>query len=352
MKIKLISTRDCFLMSLLWIAPYFLAERSLSQTIPIETAGNALVLQADNNKDLKTIYLGKRLSGSNEYEQVPGVYHQSTDPTGIFNSAYTPSGSRNLVEPAITVTHADGNNSLDLKYISHQSTKISEDISLLTIRLKDPIYDFEVTLYYRSYYKEDIIEQWSTIRHKEKGNVILHKFASANLYLKGESYWLRQYHGDWAKEMQPEESRLTHGIKTLDTKLGARADLFQPPVFMVSLDKPAGEDEGTVLYGAMEWSGNFRTDLEIDPSDGLRIISGVNNYASAYTLAPGEEFISPALVYTYSDQGKGDASRKMQRWAREYKLLDGKGPRLTLLNNWESTYFDFNEQRLAELLKE
>ena len=42
----------------------------------------------------------------------------------------------------------------------------------------------------------------------------------------------------------------------------------------------------------------------------------------------------------------------MQRWARDYKLLDGNGSRLTLLNNWESTYFDFNESRLAELLKD
>ncbi len=89
----------------------------------------------------------------------------------------------------------------------------------------------------------------------EKGNVILHKFASANLHLRAGSFWLTQYHGDWAKEMQPEESRITHGIRTLDTKLGTRANLFQPSVFMVSLDGTATEDDGTVLYGAMEWSG-------------------------------------------------------------------------------------------------
>jgi alpha-galactosidase len=354
MKIKLSSTRNCILLSLLYMALQFLAEPSLAQSviIPIETAGNALVLQSDNNKDLKTIYFGKRLSEGKEYEKIPGLYRQASDPTEIFNSAYTPSGSRNLVEPAITVTHADGNNSLDLRYVSHQSAKIDDDISLLTIVLKDPIYDFEVTLYYKSYYKEDIIEQWSKIRHTEKGNVILHKFASANLYLKAESYWLRQYHGDWVKEMQPEESKLTHGIRTLDTKLGARADLFQPPVFMVSLDRPAGENEGTVLYGAMEWSGNFRFDLELDPQDNLRIIAGMNNYASPYTLAPNEDFTTPPFLYTLSDQGKGAASRKLQQWARNYRILDGKGSRLTLLNNWESTYFDFNETKLAELLKD
>ena len=98
--------------------------------------------------------------------------------------------------------------------------------------------------YYKSYYKENVIEQWSAIVHHEKDDIILQKFASANLYLKADSYWLRQYHGDWEKEMQPEETQLTHGIKTLDSKLGTRANLFMPSVFMVSLNKPAGEDDG------------------------------------------------------------------------------------------------------------
>jgi alpha-galactosidase len=320
--------------------------------IPVETAHNALVLQADQQKNINTIFFGIKLVHPEEYGQIPGAYKQSTDYTGQLNSAYTASGSRNLMEPAITVTHADGNNSLDLRYVSHAVKKVDDDISLLSIRLKDPVYDFEVTLYYKSYFKEDVIEQWTEIRHKEKGGVTLQKFASANLYLKAGSYWLNQYHGDWAKEMQPEESKLTHGIKTLDSKLGTRANLFQPSVFMISLDKPATEDEGSVLYGAMEWSGNFRTDLELDNQDNLRIIAGMNNYASPYVLQPNETFTTPAFLYTFSDQGKGDASRKLQSWARDHKLLDGKGSRLTLLNNWESTYFDFNESKLAELLKD
>jgi len=323
-----------------------------SVIIPIETSHQALVMQAQVQKNVRTVYYGKKLSNTAEYDKIAGTYKQTSDYSEQLNSAYTPAGSRNLLEPAISVTHADGNNSLDLSYVSHQQTKVSDGVNLLKILLKDPAYPFEVTLCYKSYYDTDVIEQWTEIRHQEKGNVILNKFASANLYLKADSYWLNQYHGDWAKEMQPEESRLTHGIKTLDTKLGTRANLFQPSVFMVSLGKPATEDEGSVLYGAMEWSGNFRVDLEMDYQDNLKIIAGMNNYASPYTLKAGETFTTPAFLYTFSDQGKGDASRKLQRWARDYKLLDGKGSRLTLLNNWEATYFDFNEQKLAELLKD
>jgi alpha-galactosidase len=320
--------------------------------ISIETKSNALVLQADDKKNLSTIYFGKKLSNSAEYGLIPSQFRQSSEYTGVLNSAYTSSGSRSLLEPAITVTHADGNNSLDLRYVSHSVKKESDDVSLLSIVLKDPVYDFQVTLYYKSYFRDDVVEQWSVIKHKEKGAVLLQKYASANLYIKAGGFWLNQYHGDWAKEMQPEESKITHGIKTLDSKLGTRANLFQPSVFMISMDKPATEDEGTVLFASLAYSGNFRTDIELDYLNNLKIISGINNYASPYSLKPNEEFTTPAFLYTLSNSGKGEASRNMHNWARNYRILDGKGERLTLLNNWEATYFDFNEPKLFDLLKD
>lgn len=321
-------------------------------TIPIETKNNALVLQSGADKGLRIIYFGEKLKDPKEYEQIEGNYKQASDYSGELNSAYITAGSKNLNEPSISVTHADGNNSLHLKYVSHKGVQYQDGVSLISIVLKDPVYNFEVTLYYKTFYNEDVTEQWSVIKHQEKGSVVLQKFASANLYIKAGSFWLKQFHGDWAKEMQSEETKLTHGIKTLDTKLGTRTNLFQPSVFMISLDKAATEDEGRVLYGALEYSGNFRIDLELDQQDNLRVIAGINNYASPYTLKPNEEFKTPAFLYTFSDKGKGDASRKIQNWARNYKLLDGKGSRSTLLNNWETTYFDFNESKLFGLLKD
>lgn len=353
MKFRISKYTFYFRLVVLSIHLLLLSFQMYSQSIiPVETRNNALVLQADADKNFTIAYFGKKLSDANEYGRIAGLYKQGNDYTGVLNSAYTTSGSRNILEPAITVTHADGNNSLDLRYVSHKVDKINKEVSLLSVVLKDPVYDFQVTLFYKSYYTEDIVEQWSVIKHKEKGEVSLNKFASANLYIKAGNYWLNQYHGDWAKEMQPEQSKITHGIKTLDSKLGTRTNLFQPSVFMISLDKPATEDEGTVIYGALEYSGNFRTDIELDYLNNLKIISGINNYASPYKLKPNEEFITPAFLYTLSSTGKGNASRNMHRWARNYKLLDGKGQRLTLLNNWEATYFDFNESKLFELLKD
>lgn len=328
------------------------AQKQKKITIPVETLHNALVLQKDDGGRLGIIYFGTKLNSPSEYDFIPSMYKRGDDYSGILNAAYTPSGSRNLVEPAIEVIHSDGNTSLDLQYVSHNWQKTDENVSTLSILLRDPKYAFEVTLFYKVYFKEDVIEQWSVIKNSEKGVVTLHKYASANLYLSAENYYLKHYHGDWAKEMRPEESRLTAGIKVLDSKLGTRANLYQPPTFMVSLDKAATEDEGKVLLGSLEWSGNFKIDLEVDPLNNLRIIAGINPFASEYALQPAQEFTSPAFLFTFSDKGKGNASRNLHRWARKYRILDGNGSRLTLLNNWEATYFDFNENKLAELIRD
>ncbi|ANI90579.1 alpha-galactosidase [Arachidicoccus ginsenosidimutans] len=330
----------------------FQSVKAQKTTIPVETKNTALVLQADKDNNLSIIYFGKKLNNSSEYGFVQSMYHQNTDYTGVAASPYTPAGSRNLFEPAIEVTHADGNNSLDLKFVNTNTEKISDDVALTSVVLKDPAYDFRVTLFYKTYFRENVIEQWSEIKNNEKGNVVLHKFASADLYLQGKTFYLKQYHGDWAQEMQPEEEQITHGIKTLDSKLGTRESLFQPPVFMVSINQPSNEDNGEVLLASVEWSGNYRTDLELDNKDNLRIISGINNYASDYPLQPNKTFTTAKFLYTLSNNGTGEASRQLQSWARNYRILDGNGGRLTLLNNWESTYFDFDEAKLKQLFSD
>ncbi len=42
----------------------------------------------------------------------------------------------------------------------------------------------------------------------------------------------------------------------------------------------------------------------------------------------------------------------MHEWARKYSLKDGLGSRMTLLNNWENTAFNFNQDILSQLMKE
>ncbi len=321
-----------------------------SVIIPIETANNALVLRTDDKNRLNVAYFGKKLAQSSEYAAVTQQYKYDLDNSGIYHNAYTPSGTWNLVEPALQITHADGNLSTELNYVSHETTRQADsNVSLTSVVLKDPIYGTQVTLYYKVYARENTIEQWTTIKNQERSTITLNKYASANLHFTADKYFLKHFNGTWGQEMRPETEQLTHGIKVLDSKLGTRANLFEPPSFELYFDKPATEDEGKVLLGTLAWSGNFKMDFELSSHNTLRMITGINPHASEYPLAANAEFKTPSFIYTYSEHGEGEASRNMQRWARKYRIFDGEGSRLTLLNNWEATYFDFDEKKLANL---
>lgn len=307
--------------------------------ITLQTKNVVLVLKVVDHH-LCQAYLGKPLQNERDYESI------AVDKS---SQAYSTSGMDNRFNAALRVTHADGNPSLNLEYVDHQAKKVSDDIGLTQITLKDPKYPFEVNLFYKTFYDEDVIKTWSVIRQEEKAPVVLHEFASANLYLNAKDYWLTQFHGDWAKEMQMQEMKLTSGIKMIDSKLGTRVTKYQNPGFMISPGRPSLENSGEVLAGTLAWSGNFRLSFEIDNKNKLHIISGINPFASDYPLKPGTNFKTPAFIFTYSTKGKGQATRNIDRWARRYGILDGTKPRLTLLNNWETTYFDFNEEKLVHL---
>ena len=136
-----------------------LGAKAQSIVIPIETKQNAIVLQVSPEKYLNMVYFGNKLANKTEYNSVADEYRLEGKTDG-YNSAYTTAGTRNLLEPAIAVTHADGNKSLDLKYVSHTVTKIGDDIGLTSINLKDSVYDFVVTLNYQTYFNENVTEQW------------------------------------------------------------------------------------------------------------------------------------------------------------------------------------------------
>lgn len=104
--------------------------------------------------------------------------------------------------------------------------------------------------------------------------------------------------------------------------------------------------------GTLGWTGNFRFTFEVDNVGNLRVIPAINPYASLYELKAGEVFTTPEFIFTLSNQGTGQGSRNLHNWARLYQLKNGQGTRMTLLNNWENTGFDFDQDKLADLMKE
>ncbi len=321
-------------------------------TIPIETKNNAIVLQTDNDNHLKIIHTGKPLKNKDEYELSSALCNFNMQGAIHNNNAFTFAGTdNNFVEPSLAVVHADGNNSIDLKYENHTTTVDSNDAILTTITLKDPVYPFFIDLHYKAWFNEDVIEQWTTIRHHEEGEVILNKYASANLYLSSKDYYLTSYNAAHIREMQPVVTHLQQGMHTIQTRLGSRQNLHTHPNFMLSLDGKATETTGTVMIGQIAWNGNFSIEFEIDVYKNMHIVAGINPYQSVYHLKPNTSFETPHFIYTISYEGTGKASRNLHKWIRDNTLKNGKENRLTLLNNWEATFFDFDQDKLVGLFE-
>lgn len=324
-----------------------------SKVIRISTDQTDLILKVGENGRLYQTYLGEKLLHEADVNRFPWDIHAGSD--GSISQrgweVYSGSGNEDYFEPAVAITHNDGNTSTYLYYVS-SSTSPVEGGTQTTINLRDDKYPVDVTLHYVAYPKENVIKTWSEIKHQEKKPIILSTYASTMLYFCRSSYYLTEFSSDWAKEARMSSQQLQFGKKVIDTKLGSRAAMHTHPFFEVGLDQPVSENQGDVLMGTLGWTGNFRFTFEVDNAGNLRVIPAINPYASNYELKKDEVFTTPEFIFTLSNQGSSQGSRNLHEWARNYSLKDGKGTRLTLLNNWENTGFDFNQEILANLMKE
>lgn len=324
-------------------------------TIRISTNETDMILKTAPNGRLYQSYLGARLINQSDINQLTHYIKRPASDGAVTPrgwEVYPVSGAEDYFEPAFAIQHNDGNMTSILYYKSHEVKNIDANTQETIIHMADDQYPVAVTLHYMSFAKENIIKSWTEIKHNEKKPVNISQYASSMLYFESDKYFLNEYSGDWAKEAQMSTQQLQFGKKIIDTKLGSRAAMHAYPFFQLGLGQEVNENQGDVLVGTIGWTGNFRFIFEIDNVGNLRVISGINPYASNYELNPNEIFTTPEFIFTLSGKGLGKASRDLHNWARNYQLKDGKADRLTLLNNWESTAFDFDEKILSNLMGE
>lgn len=308
--------------------------------IPVTTGNTCLLLKVNDKNRLEQTYFGEKIKNTDEMSSVD---------LETF-SAYSTFGTNHVFEAALRAIQADGNTSTELGYVSSSVKKTDDNIIQTTINLKDEYYDLFVTIHYNAYQKEDIIEQWVEIKNGQKKNIRLTNFASSDLSFNAPEYHVSHFHGDWSNEMNISEQKLTEGIKIVDSKLGVRTNQFTHPSFILSLDGPLSDTSGKTIGGTLAWPGNFQFCFEVDNSNKLRVISGANPYASEYTLAKDEVFKTPSFLFTFSNEGAGKMTRNFHRWGRKYGIKNGDKERSILLNNWEATYFDFDETKLTRII--
>ena len=316
------------------------------KVISIDTENTQLILQVDQKGIVRTMHYGENVGDPSQFLY---YYTGRGNDYGDGPMTYPTVGGGFNGQPALYVKYADGNQNTELYYVSDESTSC-DGVTTTTIHLTDYITKLEVDLVYEAHLAEDVILMHSIIRNGGKKAVQLRSFASASMNIDADKYLLTHFYGGWATEMQRDQTLLTHDVKVLESRRGTQATQAGNPSFVLSLDGSYSETSGPVVAGALAWSGNYRISFEKDQSERLNVVGGINPFASEYPLKAGDSFTTPQMIYTFSAEGAGKASRNLHDWARKNSVWGGGKVNPTLLNHWEGAYWNFDTPTLLGMI--
>ena len=108
---------------------------------------------------------------------------------------------------------------------------------------------------------------------------------------------------------------------------------------------------GEVMGFSLVYSGNFLAQVPGGHLQRTRVTMGINPEWFDWRLEPGESFQTPEAVIVFSKDGLNGMSNTFHKLYRT-RLARGvwrDRTRPILINNWEATYFDFNEEKLVKI---
>ena len=309
--------------------------------VRVTTPNTELVLKAEQGGEVTVQYFGGRLSDAD---------FANIEAAGVANhNAYPAYGFWCAGEPALAVTHSDGNMSTVLR-VEGVTQTVEDGAQMTRILLKDTVYPLYVTVCYKAYQDVDMIETWTEIENKAKKPVTLTRFDSGFLPIRQGDVWISHLYGTWANEGRVAQEPLERGMKVIKNKDGTRNSHTAHAEVMFSLDGKPQENHGRVIGAALCYSGNYELRIDTGDTDWHSFFAGINPDNSHYILEPKETFKTPELALTFSDEGLSGASRNFHRWGRNYKLAHGNELRKILLNSWEGVYFNINEEGMDQMM--
>ena len=276
---------------------------------------------------------------------------------------YPAAGTGDFRESCLAVIQADGSRAADLRYQSHRlfsgkkpelpglPSVYHDDCQTLEVTLKDTSTQLTVTLCYSVIEKLDVITRSARIVNGNKAAVTLDRALSCCLDFPEHPYDLMTFHGKHAMERIPERTPLRYGTTSVDSVRGASSHQQNP--FVILCGRDTSEEQGDCYGVAFVYSGNFLAGAQVDQIGQTRLYMGLNPENFSWQLEPGDTFTVPEAVLCFSDQGLSRLSHKLHRLIREH-VCRGEyqlARRPVLINNWEATYFDFDEQKLLTIAK-
>ncbi len=222
----------------------------------------------------------------------------------------------------------------------------------LEITLKDQLLGLKILLRYSIFEDSDaIIRSVVAINAGEK-KLYLEKILSTCVDMDNKGYELTTLHGTWGRERHIVTKDITIGKYITDSVEGRTSHAAQP--FMMLASKGATQKYGNVYGMNLIYSGNFIAETEVNFQESVRMTLGIHPDGFEWVLSPGETFETPEAVMIYSADGIGKMTREFHDLYRNHlirsKYLHEKRP--ILINNWEATYFDFDDDKLLSIAKE
>ena len=273
-----------------------------------------------------------------------------------------PTFAGDLREGMVHVIHESGMSALLLEYESHQivcgkpalgelpSARGDHAESLLLL-LRDRVSGVAVELCYTVYDDVDVIARSARIINGSGGKIVVDKALSACVDFEGCNFNLTTLSGAWVRERQMYTRPLVPGNQGTSSTRGASSVQTSP--FMALTAPDTTEDTGDAYGFALCYSGGFEASVHVDQHFISRAQIGIQPFNFTWTLAPGESFQTPEAYLCYSCAGLGGMSREFHRLIHR-RITTGKyahSTRPILINNWEATYFAFNEEKLLDLAR-
>ena len=224
-------------------------------------------------------------------------------------------------------------------------------VQTLYIHMKDPAAGLKVRLAYSVFYEADVITRSVVFENASGEPLTLTKMLSMSVDFREDDFHVLTLYGAHNNERNMDRRPLTSGMVSIESLRGTSSPQQSP--FMALLRKDAGEYQGDVYGASFVYSGNFVASAQVDPYRNVRFQMGMNPLNGDWYLKPGETFYTPEVVMVYSDRGLMEMSHIYHEFYQNHLVRSSfaKKPRPVLINNWEATYFDFNEEKLLSLAK-
>jgi alpha-galactosidase len=315
----------------------------------LQSKATSYIFQVDHRGYLVHLYWGRKISDFD-----------------VVSQEYPGYGTSDFRQPAYQIQFEDGTTAAELLYQSYQivpgkprldglpATYVESDAEANTLELTllDPVSNMEVSLSYTVYESFDAIVRSTRFSNQGPQPVRLLRALSANVDFHHKPMEWIQLSGAWAKERWLHRNPLAPGTQSVESRRGASSHQHNP--FVALVEPTTTEDHGDAYGFSLVYSGNFLASIEVNQFQTTRVSMGINPFDFTWLLEPGETFQAPEVVMVYSSEGLGGMSRQ---YHKIYRTRLSRGSyrdqvRPILVNNWEATYFDFDQEKIVSLANE